>query len=59
MSEERTIVRGPNGEVWQEPPPNSPVQAKPGWLTDEHGLECSHCDKGDIPTRYRLLAASA
>jgi hypothetical protein len=59
MSEERTIVRGPNGEVWQEPPPNSPVQAKPGWLTDEHGLGCSHCDKGDIPTRYRLLAASA
>ena len=33
MSEERTIIRGPNGEVWQEPPPNSPVQAKPGWMT--------------------------
>jgi hypothetical protein len=33
MSEELTIVRGPNGEVWQEPRPNSPVQAKPGWLT--------------------------
>jgi hypothetical protein len=33
MSEERTIIRGPNGETWQEPPPNSPVQMKPGWLT--------------------------
>jgi hypothetical protein len=33
MSEELTIVRGPNGEVWEPPPPNSPVQMKPGWLT--------------------------
>jgi hypothetical protein len=24
---------GPNGEVWEPPPPNSPVQMKPGWLT--------------------------
>jgi hypothetical protein len=27
------VWHGPNGETWQEPPPNSPVQAKPGWLT--------------------------
>jgi hypothetical protein len=27
-----TIIRGPNGEVWQEAPPNSPVRAKPDWL---------------------------
>ena len=53
------IIRGPNGETWTEPGPNEPVRARPGWLTDEHGLGCSHCDKGDIPTRYRLLAASA
>jgi hypothetical protein len=31
MSEERIV--GPNGEVWEPPPPNSPVQMKPGWLT--------------------------
>jgi hypothetical protein len=30
MTEERII--GPNGETWQEPPPNSPVQMKPGGL---------------------------
>jgi hypothetical protein len=24
---------GPNGEVWEPPPPNSPPVAKPGWLT--------------------------
>ena len=35
MSEERTIIRGPNGEVWQEPPPNLPPVAKPGWLTKQ------------------------
>jgi hypothetical protein len=26
-------VIGPNGEVWDPPAPNSPVVAKPGWLT--------------------------
>jgi hypothetical protein len=33
MSEERTIIRGPSGEVWVPPPANSPPVAKPGWLT--------------------------
>jgi hypothetical protein len=27
------VWTGPNGETWEEPRPNSPVQAKPGWLT--------------------------
>jgi hypothetical protein len=27
-----TIIRGPNGEVWESPLPNSPPVAKPGWL---------------------------
>jgi hypothetical protein len=26
------LVHGPNGEVWEPPPPNSPVRAKPDWL---------------------------
>ena len=46
MSEERTIVRGPNGEVWQEPPPNSPVQAKPGWLLK---LQMDAANRAPIP----------
>jgi hypothetical protein len=29
------VWHGPNGETWQEPPLNSPVQAKPGWLTKQ------------------------
>ena len=33
MSKKRAIIRGPNGEVWQEPLPNSPARARPGWLT--------------------------
>jgi hypothetical protein len=43
---EQIIIRGPNGEVWQEPPPNSPVQAKPGWLTR---LQMDHVNAQPIP----------
>jgi hypothetical protein len=32
LSEDRTIIRGPDGQTWQEAPPNSPVRAKPDWL---------------------------
>jgi hypothetical protein len=28
-------VYGPDGQYWDLPPPNSPAQAKPGWLTKQ------------------------
>jgi hypothetical protein len=31
---------GPNGETWQEPPPNSPVQAKPGYICSYSRVSC-------------------